>query len=144
MSPSRRERCARQVAQALAFITAITLLASALLADPVDPLGAIAAAVVALMGVRARQAASRRPIEVGVDQAGRPSARWADGSGEPLEGLQCIFAAPWLITFRQGTRCISIWPDSVPGNAFRRLWVHIRWNSGRPPEPSGVASGQPE
>ena len=95
MSPSRRERGVRQVAQALAYITAITLLVAALLADPFDPVGAVAAAIVALVGAYVARAAGQRPIEVGIDRAGRPIARWAEGSGEPLEkGLQCIFAAP--------------------------------------------------
>ncbi len=54
--------------------------------------------------------------------------------GTPLrQRLQCVFAAPWLITLKSGTMWVRIWPDSVPGNLFRRFWVHVRWSPGRQP-----------
>lgn len=146
LSPSRTERVVRQVARALALAAGAALMVAAHRVDPVDPFLGCAALLSILVGLIVRPSV-RRAIEVGVDRHGRVTARPAGKSRETLEQeLQCVYAAPWLITLKRGTMWIPIWPDSVPGNTFRRLWVHIRWSSGRQPAdlPAATAPGQPE
>jgi hypothetical protein len=111
-----------------------------------DPFLGIAALLALLGGAMAlRSAPAGAPIEVGIDRWGALAVRRAfDTASEP--GVQCVFAAPWLITLKHGTMLIPIWPDSIPGNTYRRLWVHIRWGSGRRPvkRSAAIAPGQPE
>ena len=38
-----------------------------------------------------------------------------------------VFAAPWLISLRSGTRLIPVWPDCLPPTLYRRVWVHVHW-----------------
>jgi hypothetical protein len=147
LSPSRRQRSVGQAAQILAWVTAAALCGAALRTDPVEPATVLAAFLVAAAAVTA--ARSRRPpaIEIGVDRSGcivvRPQAGSAESAGSPV---QCIFAAPWLITLRRGTMWVAIWPDSFPEGAFRRFWVHVRWRAGRPPAgvPVEAGPGQPK
>ncbi len=47
--------------------------------------------------------------------------------GGPVVSLECVFRAPWLITLAHGTMLLSIWPDTLPSDEFRRLWVCVRW-----------------
>ena len=147
LTPSRRERVVRRIGAALGWATSAALLLAAARQEPFEPFLGIAALLALLAGGLASRRASTGPIEVGVDRSGALTARRGtapDGAPEP--GLRCVFAAPWLITLKRGTMCISIWPDSVPGNTYRRLWVHIRWSSGRQPGdlPAGTVPGQPE
>jgi len=95
---------------------------------------ALAALLAAVAGLAAGRLALTRPLEIGINASGRLAYRpLAEGDEGTEHGLRCVFAAPWLITARHGTIWVRIWPDSVPGNVFRRLWVHIRWNPGRQP-----------
>lgn len=122
----------------------MALLVAALQAQPPSLLLLAAALLTAVACAAATRLPRRAPIEVGVDDGGRLVARRIDAADAgPEHGLQCIFAAPWLITLGSGTMCVPIWPDSVPGNTFRRLWVHIRWSSGRQPVdlPAATAPG---
>lgn len=135
------------MAQLLAWVTAAALSAAALRADPVEPATVLAALVAAVAGVMA--ARSRRPlaIEIGVDRSGCVVVRPQAGCAlSPVDPVQCIFAAPWLITLRRGTMWVAIWPDSVSGSTFRRVWAHVRWRSGRQPAglPAGAGPGQPK
>jgi hypothetical protein len=134
LSPSRREQDLRRLAQVLSALSALALLGASFPHGEVEPaplLGALLAAVAAAVAARARPTPL---LDVGVDDAGALVVRAPnDGDGGPEHRLPCVFAAPWLITLRRGTMWVRIWPDSLPGNAFRRFWVHIRWNPGRQP-----------
>ena len=47
-------------------------------------------------------------MEIGVDDAGFLAARRTGDVGEsPEHHLRCVFAAPWLITFRSDTMWIT-------------------------------------
>jgi hypothetical protein len=127
-------------------MTAAALLLATVRSDPFDPFPAIAAALAFLAGAWAGRADSPEPLEVGVDRVGSLTVRRTGDLGSVPVHLRCVFAAPWLITLKRGTMWIPIWPDSVPGNTYRRLWVHVRWSSGRQPAdlPAGGAPGQRE
>jgi hypothetical protein len=131
----------------LALAAAVALLGGSARADALDPIVVIAALLALLAGVVANLPVATDPIEVGIDHAGALTLRrgnTADRGPEPES--RCVFATPWLITIKRGTMLVPIWPDAVPGNTYRRLWVHIRWSSGRQPAglPSGGAPGRPE
>jgi hypothetical protein len=147
LAPSRRERAIRRIGVAAVLATAAGLLAAAAGEEALDPLPAGAALLALLAGIFAARSTPAEPIEVGVDRLGALTVRGVTGCIDaPEHGVQCVFAAPWLITLKCGTMLIAIWPDSVPGNAFRRLWVHVRWGAGRQPadRPARIAPGQPE
>jgi hypothetical protein len=145
LAPSRREQVLRRCAQAAACVAAAALLGAASAADPFDRLAALGALPAALAAVAAGRAARRRPVEVGVDRGGRLVMRAIDaGDRDAVQRLQCVFAAPWLITLGSGSTWVPIWPDSVPADAFRRFWVHIRWSAGEPLPDPGSLPGQPK
>lgn len=127
-------------------MTSAALLLAAVRSDPFDPFPAIAAVLAFLAGAWAGRAISPEPLEVGVDRAGSLTVRRPADLGSLQEHMQCVFAAPWLITLKRGTMWIPIWPDSVPRKTYRRLWVHVRWSSGRQRAdlPAATAPGQPE
>jgi len=134
LSPSRREQGLRWVAKALGWSTAAVLCGAATRDGSIDPVPALAALLAAAGGLLAGRPAPREPIEIGVDDSGCIAVRRGVGTRDPTEQrFQCVFAAPWLITLKSGTMWVRIWPDSVPGNLFRRFWVHVRWNPGRQP-----------
>lgn len=113
-------------------MTAAVLLGVAFRDASIDPVPALAALLAAVAGLLAGRRARGEPIEIGVDESGHAVARLvADAIESPEHRLRCVFATPWLITLGNGTMLIRVWPDSVPGNLFRRLWVHVRWNPGR-------------
>lgn len=65
--------------------------------------------------------------EVAIDRDGAVLLRDVD-SAESGSVLRAVFGAPWLITFKGGTIWLAVWPDSLPADAFRRLWVTTRWS----------------
>ncbi|MGB2818975.1 MAG: hypothetical protein WBC37_17320 [Burkholderiaceae bacterium] len=147
LTPSRCERAVRRTGVFLAVATSATLLVAAARDEAFDAFLVAVAVLALLAGAVAGRSRPPARLEVGVDRSGALAVRRADDAESvPEHGLQCVFAAPWLITLRRGTILIPIWPDSVPGNTYRRLWVHIRWGSGRQPAdlPAGIAPGQPE
>ena len=145
LAPSRRERAVRRIGVWLVFSASAALLAAAARAEPFDPVLALGALLGFLAGALAGRSSTGAPVEVGVDHSGALTVRRATVlDNGPEHRLQCIFAAPWLITLKSGTMWVPIWPDSVPGNTYRRLWVHIRWSSGRKPDLSTGMPGQPE
>jgi hypothetical protein len=145
LAPSQRERRLRQLGAVLAVATAATVLITALRSEPFDvALAALALllAVAAAWVWRARRAPS---MDVAIDADGRLLVRSSTGVDVGPSLARCRFAAPWLISIRSGTMWVPIWPDSVPPSTFRRLWVHIRWSSGRvTSEPSADRSRQPQ
>jgi hypothetical protein len=119
---------------ALGWSTATALFGAAIRDGSIDPLVVVSALLAAAGGLLAARPAPREPIEIGVDDAGCIVLRRVIGTGDAAEQrLRCVFAAPWLITLKSGTMWVRIWPDSLPGNLFRRFWVHLRWNPGRQP-----------
>ena len=147
LTPSRRERGVRRIGVLLALAASAALLAAAAGVEPFDPFLAITALLTLLMGALAARSSPTDPIEVGVDRSGALTIRrGAAPDNRPEHGLQCVFAAPWLITLKCGTMLIPIWPDSIPGNTYRRLWVHIRWGSVRrlADLPAAIAPGEPQ
>jgi hypothetical protein len=99
--------------------------------EPAPLLCALLAGVAGVAGARSRPSPV---VEIAVDDAGALVVRAPNpGDERPEHRLPCVFAAPWLITLRRGTMWVRIWPDSLPGYAFRRFWVHIRWKPGRQP-----------
>lgn len=134
LSPSRREQGLRRVAQALGWSAATVLFGAAIRDGSTEAVPALAALLAAVGGWLAGRLDPREPIEIGVDDSGCIAVRRAVDAGDsPEQRLQCVFAAPWLITLKSGTMWVRIWPDSVSGNLFRRFWVHVRWNPGRQP-----------
>jgi hypothetical protein len=130
LQPSRRELRWRRVGAAVAGAGALALGYAALRAATFDPrLAAVAigASVVAALALRVRRGA----FEVGVDVGGRPVVRrLAGGTADgQLRRARCLYAAPWLITLGSATNYITIWPDSVPQDTYRRLWVCVRWGT---------------
>jgi hypothetical protein len=118
----------------LGWSTATALAVAAIRDGSIDPVPTLAALLAAAGGLLAGRPALREPIEIGVDDSGCIALRRVARAGDsPEQGLRCVFAAPWLITLKSGTIWVPIWPDSVPGNLFRRFWVHVRWNPGRQP-----------
>jgi hypothetical protein len=146
LTPSRRERAVRRIGVALGLATSSALLVAASRSEPLDPFLGVAALLALLGSVLAGRAApTGSPIEVAIDQSGVLAVRRVvDTGSEP--GVQCVFHAPWLITLKRGTMLIPIWPDAVPGNTYRRLWVHVRWGAGQQPAnlPARIAPGKPE
>jgi hypothetical protein len=145
LSPSRREQGLRRVAQLLGCSTAAALLGAALRDASIEAVPALAAGLAVAAGLLAGRRGPAAAIEIGVDDSGRVVARrMADAGESPPLRLRCLFAAPWLITLGSGTMWVRVWPDSVPGNIFRRFWVHVRWNPGRQPaDRSGAITPAP-
>jgi len=127
LQPSRRERRWRRTGSAIAAVAALALAVAAARSwfNASLLLLTIGAAIAAWSAGRPRAAS---PAEIGIDDEGTVLLRSAAGSRSGGVRLQCQFAAPWLITFRQGTMLVSVWPDSLPEAEFRRLWVHVRWS----------------
>jgi hypothetical protein len=121
------------VARALGWSTAAVLIGAAVRNGSIEAVPALAALLSAVGGHMAGRRPPRELIEIGVDDDGGMTVRGgATGARVPAEQrARCVFAAPWLITLKGGTMCFRVWPDSVPGNVFRRLWVYVRWNPGR-------------
>ena len=143
LTPSRGEQAARRAGVCLALATSAALVFAAARGEAFDPFLGLAALLALVAGVAAARSSPADPIEVGVDRSGALTVRRVTAiDNTPEYGLRCVFAAPWLITLKCGTMLLPIWPDSVPGNTYRRLWVHIRWGSGRQPaDRAGIAPG---
>jgi hypothetical protein len=131
-------------ALALGCSTAVVLIGEAFRDGSIEPAAALAALLAAAGGWLAGRQAREDPIDIGIDDSGCIVGRRVTPARETTERLRCVFAAPWLITLKSGTMCVRIWPDSVPGNVFRRVWVHIRWNPDRQPaDRTGAAAPAP-
>jgi len=142
LRPSVRERRLRLAALTAVLAVTCALTLAALLADPRHP-GRLWAVVLGCAAVAAL-VAWRRPrgggpsLEVAVDAQGMPLLRATTGVAEddatdPVADAapvaRCVFAAPWLITLQRGALRAPIWPDSMPADAFRRLYACVRWGS---------------
>jgi len=130
LQPSALERRWRAAALLVAGAVCVALVSAAVGSDPRHPkllFVAIAACLAATLGAYFWPRTDERH-EVAIDRDGvvllRPIASPADAGS----ALRAVFGAPWLITFKSGTIWLAIWPDSLPPDAFRRLWVTTRWS----------------
>jgi len=161
LEPSRLARRWRNVARAIGAATALALLGAALASRPFGVFPALLAAIAAVFtwaSTRERSA----PFEIGVtdggeirlrqvSSSGRSSAsaaggQVADGQSTEVQAtdVQAAFASPWLISLRNGTMLIPIWPDSLPANVFRHIRVHLLWGRAVPSnDDSGATSTRP-
>jgi hypothetical protein len=131
LQPSIREKRWLQLATATCVLVAALLAVAAMALDPRHPLRVWTAAVLALA------AALWGAWQLYVPRAPRTEIRIRDGDvwlrvGGPgpearEEKARCVFAAPWLITFRIGSNYFRLWPDSLPPDAFRRVHACVRW-----------------
>ena len=131
LNPSARERRWRLIGLAGAVAVSVLLAYFALFRDPRRPIVVwigCAASVAALAFVASRFRTGPA-CEVSVDTRGVIRLRrTADlPQVESDRPPRLIFAAPWLITLVQGTMSVAIWPDSLPSDAYRRLWACVRW-----------------
>jgi len=141
LQPSARERRWLQVAVAACLAVAVALAFAAVTMDPRHPsrvgTAAAAAVVASLWGIVRLRRTSSDAFEVCV-RNGRVELRARDAGEAPAETpTRCVFAAPWLITFRSGSNWVRVWPDSVPPDVFRRLHACVRWE-----RPAGTDSKQ--
>lgn len=141
LAPSRRERLLRRAGGGTAIATAAVLALAGVRSDPFGLAQAALALVLAAAGVTVLRAGEAPDVEVGIDADGRLTARQRR-EGDVAGTASCVFAAPWLITAKRGTMWIPIWPDSVPANTFRRLWIHIRWSAARVGASPSAAEGR--
>ncbi len=129
---SQRERILRLIGCGAALATAVVLLIAAARSDPFAVHLAALALLSTGVGVLMARTPVGRAIEIGVDARGRVTARRTAHPEEHAEDpVRCVFASPWLITLRRDAMWIPIWPDSVPSETFRRIWVHVRWTPDR-------------
>lgn len=135
LQPSARERQWLQGAVAACLMIAAALAVAAATLDPRHPLRVGAASAVAfgawLWGIGRLRRRVDRAFEIAI-RAGRVELRRASGRADPGPPPRCVFAAPWLITFRLGSTWVRVWPDSLPPEAFRRVHACVRW------QPSGA------
>jgi hypothetical protein len=129
LQPSMREKRWLQLATAACVLVASLLAVAAMALDPRYPLRVGSAALLALAAalwsawqLRVARAAA---IEIRI----RDGDVWLRDSGPEAreERARCVFAAPWLITFRFGSNYVRLWPDSLPPDAFRRVHACVRW-----------------
>lgn len=139
LQPSARERRWLQVARAGALVGAVLATFALLRGSPPNPLAAVVV-VLATLGL-VLWPRERGPWQVGIADDGSVLARRAHNP--PERSLQCVFVSRWLITLRVGTGLLAVWPDSLPPDAYRRLWVHLRWTHAKPPAPvAGADDGR--
>jgi len=142
LQPSARERRWLLGAVAGCLLVAAALVAAAATLDPRHPVrvGVAAAAAVAggLWGIGRLRSRVGRAFELAIREGRVELRRTGEGMAPGLPA-QCVFAAPWLITFRLGSTWVRVWPDSLPPEAFRRVHACVRWQaaSADPKQPSG-------
>lgn len=140
LRPSARERRWRRAGLAVTFAIMSLLLWATIAGDPRHPelLWAALALAVAILAVAARRADRNAAREICIGRDGVIRLRDPLVPSGPVVALDCVFRAPWLITLAHGTMWLSVWPDSLPSDAFRRLWVCVRW--GRPTRKASIAA----
>jgi hypothetical protein len=138
LQPSALERRWRTAALLAASVICIALVSAALDSDSRHPMllsVAIAGCIAVTLGTYLwPRTDERREVAIGRDGVVllRPIADSADTGS----ALRPVFGAPWLITFKGGTIWLAIWPDSLPPDAFSRLWVSTRWSRPRALSPT--------
>ncbi len=124
-----REKRWLQLATVTCALVAVLLTVAALALDPRYPLrvgtAALFALVAALWGVRQLAAKGAATTEIRIRDG---NVLLRETGPEPREEVaRCVFAAPWLITFRFGSNYVRLWPDCLPADAFRRVHACMRW-----------------
>jgi hypothetical protein len=131
LQPSTRERRWLQAAVAVCVLLAALLMVAALVLDPRHPLQVGSATVLATVAASWGLWRLRRPAAVVAELRIGDGSVWlreagTDGQARE-EKARCVFAAPWLITFRFGSKFVRLWPDSLSPDAFRRVHACVRW-----------------
>lgn len=129
LRPSARERRWRRGALGAAFGVVGLLLWATIAGDPRHPelLWTALALAVVMFAVATRRADQDVAREICIGRDGVILLRDATIPGGPVVSLGCVFRAPWLITLVHGTMWMPVWPDTLPADEFRRLWVCVRW-----------------
>jgi hypothetical protein len=131
LRPSMRERRWLQLATVTCALVAVLLTVAALALDPRHPLrvgtAALFALVAVLWGVRQLGAREAAATEIRIRDGNVLLRGTGTGPEAREEVARCVFAAPWLITFRFGSKYVRLWPDSLPADAFRRVHACVRW-----------------
>lgn len=129
LQTSLRERRWRHVGQAVALVALLVSLIAA--ARAVPPNLVLAASVLAIAAVIVGWPRPRRRWEIAVTGDGTVVARRPQIIAS-VDRPDCVFASTWLITLRARCTLIAVWPDSLPRDVYRRLWVTLRWHMNRP------------
>jgi hypothetical protein len=131
LQPSIREQRWLQLATATCALVAALLAVAALALDPRHPLrvgtAALLALAAALWGAWQLRIARAPAIEIRIRDGDVWLRDKEPGPESREEKARCVFAAPWLITFRFGSNYVRLWPDSLPPDAFRRVHACVRW-----------------
>jgi len=144
LRPSARERRWRQLALLAALGVTLALLWAAIAGDPRRPelLWAAVALASIMLAAGALRTGYRTQSEICIGDDGVVRLRAAAPPDAPVHDAHSVFRAPWLITLAHGTMWQAVWPDSLPPEAFRRLWACVRWAPSRP-RPSPVDADRP-
>lgn len=126
-----RERRWLQLATLNCTLVAALLTVAALALDPRHPqrvgTAALFALVAALWGVWQLAPKGAATTEIRIRDGNVLLRETGTGPEARKEVARCVFAAPWLITFRFGSKYVRLWPDSLPADAFRRVHACVRW-----------------
>ena len=126
-----RERRWLQLATAGCALVAALLTVAALAFDPRHPVRVGAAATVALVAALWGLLQLRARRTVATEIRLRDGEIWLREKGAHPEtreeSARCVFAVPWLITFRFGSNYVRLCPDSLSPAAFRRIHACARW-----------------
>lgn len=126
-----REKRWLQLATVTCALVAALLTVATLALDPRHPLRVGTAApfalVAALWGVLQLAARGAATTEIRIRDGSVLLRETGTGPEAREKVARCVFAAPWLITFRFGSNYVRLWPDSLPADAFCRVHASVRW-----------------
>jgi hypothetical protein len=141
-----REKRWLQLATLACALVAAVLAIAALTRDPRHPERVAAAALIALVatfwGLWRLRANGQCATEIGIRDGSVWLRETKAGPETREEKARCVFAAPWLITFRFGSKYVRLWPDALPPDAFRRIHACVRWERTGITDATGPHGGQ--
>jgi hypothetical protein len=125
VAPSPRARRARMLAVVLTAAACCACLAALLLAPSVARAAALLVSLVALgLSFRPGQNGPARRLRMASDGTLTTAI---EGEYEPATVRYC---APSYICLGGASGPLSVWPESMPASAWRRLLVACRWTGG--------------
>lgn len=130
LRPSAIEQRWRTAAIMVVTAVCAAVTVAGLVRDPRHPAllwaGIVGGVTATLVSIRWQRPPQR--LEIAIDDEGYVRVRSIGEPAAPAErALRAVFGAPWLISLSDGTILYTVWPDSLPADAFRRLWVCVRW-----------------